>query len=390
CVSYSGQCFSSEAWGGRSANRGQCAQACRLPYELIVDDVVMPLADKRYLLSPGDLYALRQMPEIVRLGVSALKLEGRYKDADYVALTTAAYRQAVDEAWSGLPLSLTQHDALQLEQVYSRGLGPWFVSGTNHQTVVNGRAPRHRGLLMGRVERVDPAAVVIAPEPYAVATGAAPLKPGDGLVFDAADWRSPQEPEEGGRVYEIFGRKGGRLELRFGNGAVRFDRIRAGDKVWRSHDPETDRVARPYLEAETPLRRQPLFVEVTAREGEPLVATFALAEEPSIAVTVRSPEVLVAARAYGLDAAVAREQLGRLGGSAYQLAELHLEVEGTPFVPVSLLNTLRREAVAALVALQEAPPTFPIAPPLETLAVLVEQGAPVASPLAGQTEPALH
>ena len=82
CVSYSGQCFSSEAWGGRSANRGQCAQACRLPYELIVDDELRPLDDARYLLSPGDLYALQQMPEIVQIGISALKIEGRYKDAE--------------------------------------------------------------------------------------------------------------------------------------------------------------------------------------------------------------------------------------------------------------------------------------------------------------------
>src|ERR1022692_3649456 len=101
CVAYSGQCFSSEAWGGRSANRGQCAQACRLPYEMIVDGKLRPLGDARYLLSPGDLYALHQVPEIVETGVSALKIEGRYKDSDYVALTTRAYRQAVDDAWAG-------------------------------------------------------------------------------------------------------------------------------------------------------------------------------------------------------------------------------------------------------------------------------------------------
>ena len=69
CVAYSGQCFSSEAWGGRSANRGQCAQACRLPYEMMVDGKLAPLGDARYLLSPGDLYALRQIPEIVGIGV---------------------------------------------------------------------------------------------------------------------------------------------------------------------------------------------------------------------------------------------------------------------------------------------------------------------------------
>ncbi len=134
CVSYSGQCFSSEAWGGRSANRGQCAQACRLPYQLIVDDELRPLDDMRYLLSPGDLYALQRMPEIVQIGVSALKIEGRYKDANYVALTTRAYRQAVDEAWAGLPLSISRSEELQLEQAYSRGLGDFLVAGTNQKT----------------------------------------------------------------------------------------------------------------------------------------------------------------------------------------------------------------------------------------------------------------
>ena len=143
CVAYSGQCFSSEAWGGRSANRGQCAQACRLPYEMIVDGERKPLADARYLLSPGDLYALEQIPEIVQIGIAAIKIEGRYKDSDYVALTTRAYRQAVDDAWAGQRL---QADKLALEQVYSRGLGPYFLTGTNHQAVVNGTsaAPSRR------------------------------------------------------------------------------------------------------------------------------------------------------------------------------------------------------------------------------------------------------
>src|SRR5262249_9537689 len=154
CVAYSGQCFSSEAWGGRSANRGQCAQACRLPYEMIVDGRLQPLDDARYLLSPGDLYALEQVPEIVKIGVAAMKIEGRYKDADYVALATRAYRKAVDEAWAGRELSVTPQEKLQLEQVYSRGLGPFFMNGTDHQAVVTGRAPRHRGVRMGRVARI--------------------------------------------------------------------------------------------------------------------------------------------------------------------------------------------------------------------------------------------
>ncbi len=352
CVSYSGQCFSSEAWGGRSANRGQCAQACRLPYDLIVDDRHQPLGDARYLLSPGDLYALHQIPDIVRIGVHALKIEGRYKDADYVALTTAAYRKAVDEAWAGLPLSITPREELQLEQVYSRGLGPHFVAGVNHQTVVNGRSPRHRGVLIGRVTRVLTDRVWIAPEPAVAAE--APLKPGDGVVFDAADWRSPEEPEEGGRVYHVTPQRNGALELSFGNGAINFARIRVGDLLWRSHDPELDKAVRPFTAAALPVHRQPVNVHVTAVEGAPLVLAWTLAEQPAIQVTLWSDEPLAAASQRAVDAAFLREQLGRLGGTPYMLADLTLDVSGRPFAPSSLLNHLRRQAVAQLQTQQEA------------------------------------
>ncbi len=127
CVSYSGQCFSSEAWGGRSANRGQCAQAYRLSYDLLVDGQQQDLGAYRYLLSPGDLYALHQVPELVCLGVACFKIEGRYKNSEYVALTTQAYRKAIDEACAGVALSVTREEALALEQVYARGLGPYFL-----------------------------------------------------------------------------------------------------------------------------------------------------------------------------------------------------------------------------------------------------------------------
>src|SRR5262249_39746243 len=159
--------------------------------EMLVDGVLRPLGDARYLLSPGDLYALHHVPEICEIGISTLKIEGRYKDADYVALTTAAYRRAVDEACAGRTPTITPAEELRLEQVYSRGLGPWFLTGTNHQAVVEGLAPRHRGVLMGRVLRAGERGIVIEPSD---AHRIAPLKPGDGVVFDAAEWRSPEEP----------------------------------------------------------------------------------------------------------------------------------------------------------------------------------------------------
>ena len=360
CVAYSGQCFSSEAWGGRSANRGQCAQACRLPYDLMVDGERKPLADARYLLSPGDLYTLRQVPEIIGAGVGALKIEGRYKDSDYVALTTSAYRKAVDEAWAGQTPEIRREDELRLEQVYSRGLGAHFATGTNHQAVVNGRAPRHRGVLMGRVVSVDFDSVTMAP---AEAHAVLPLRAGDGVVFDAADWRSPGEPEEGGRVYEVsVAGRGRNPELRFGNGAVRFGRIRAGDLVWRTQDPTLAGLVKPFVEAVSPVRRQPVSVQVTAREGSTLVMEWWLAGRPEIAVTVSSGAILGAARDRALSVETLREQLGRLGGTAYELAEVSLESEGAPFAPASLLNSMRREAVEKLQALQVAVPMREIRP----------------------------
>ncbi len=378
CVAYSGQCFSSEAWGGRSANRGQCAQACRLPYEMLVDGRLEPLGDARYLLSPGDLFALEQIPEILQIGVAALKIEGRYKDANYVALTTRAYRNAVDDAWAGRNAAITASQKLQLEQVYSRGLGPFFMRGTNHQLVVNGRAPRHRGVFMGRVERLDANHLVIeASDAHAIA----PLKAGDGVVFDAADWRSPEEPEEGGRVYQVLPGLDGRIELRFGNGAIHFERIRPGDRLWRTDDPDLDRAARAYTQAAAPVSRQPVVVRVTAIEGEPLVTEWSLVKQPQVSVIVKSTGPLSAAQNRGLSLELLREQLGRLGNTAYELADVTVDMRGTPFVPASELNQVRRSAVEQLQSLQNQARTAAIVrDPLDTVRFMLDQVTPPPAP----------
>ncbi len=365
CVSYSGQCFSSEAWGGRSANRGKCAQACRLPYEMIVDDLLKPLGEARHLLSPQDLYALHQIPEIVQIGVSALKIEGRYKDANYVALTTQAYRQAVDKAWAGLPHHINKIDELRLEQVYSRGLGAHFISGTNHQQVVNGRSPGHRGLLAGKVVRVQSNSVIISPDP---AIAAAPLKAGDGIVFDAANWRTPEEKEEGGRIYEIVRQNRGNLELQFGNGAIDFARIRQGDWVWRTHDPALEKGVKSLTQATTPQQKQPLHVRVIAYEGDRLQIQWRLIAQPDIQITVYADQPLAKAQNQAISEKLLRKQLGRLGNTAYELAALEIDVRGRPFTPSSLLNSLRREAVEQLVALQSEPKPIPTHNPASILA----------------------
>jgi len=377
CVAYSGQCFSSEAWGGRSANRGQCAQACRLPYELIVDGKRKPLGDARYLLSPGDLAALRQIPEIVKIGISALKIEGRYKDADYVALTTRAYRQAVDAAWEGREAEIGERQELDLEQVYSRGSGPHFLTGTDHQAVVRGRAPRHRGVLMGHVTAVSQSGVTIEP---AAAHRVAPLKAGDGVVFDAADWRSPEEPEEGGRIFAVE-RRGGQLELCFANHALDHSRIRHGDLLWRTSDPDLEKRIRAL-----PVERRAVRVRAVAQEGRPLLTVWAAG---GTEVTAESAMPLGRAQNRALDAALLRAQFSRLGNTPYRLASLELETEGAPFAPVSLLNQVRRDAVERLGAAALARPRTEIYDPIPALDQIVGGASAARIPRDG-VSPGLH
>lgn len=353
CVSYSGQCFSSEGWGGRSANRGQCAQACRLPYEMFVDGEYRDLGDARYLLSPGDLYALHQVPELVRIGVHCLKIEGRYKDAEFVALTTVAYRKAVDEACAGLPLSVTAQEEQDLEQVYSRGLGAHFISGTNHQQVVRGRAPRHRGVQVGEVVGHTERGILVRP--------LIDVKPGDGLVFDPANWRIPEGREEGGFVYQVNAVDDSVVELRFAKGAILFDRVRVGDPVWRTEDPSLASRVKPLLEAADPIYTRPISAHVVAKEGEPVQLTLTDKHGKTVTVWGDAPS---AARNRALDETMLREQLGKLGGTGYHLDELTSELSGVLFLPVSALNALRRAAVQALTKERGLPPQREIHPAL--------------------------
>jgi putative protease len=341
CVSYSGQCFSSEAWGGRSANRGKCAQACRLSYDLIVDGEIRDLGEYRYLLSPGDLDALEQIPELVDIGVSCFKIEGRYKDADYVALTTKTYREAIDLACLNLPNEITDDERLDLEQIYSRGLGAYFISGTNHQTAVIGRAPRHRGVLVGEVASVSSRAVLVNTK--------RPIQRGDGLVFDAASWRSPDEPEEGGNVYEVKAQIGGGtplVQLEFGHHEIDFQRIHVGDLVWRTKDPQLNKRLKSITQTQVPIFTRAVRFAVTAKIGLPIEIVATL--ENGQTATYLGEQPLAAADKRPLDLETLNEKLGRLGGTPYHLDQIDWLTADAVFVRTSELNEARRQLVDEL------------------------------------------
>ncbi|HEY3913373.1 MAG TPA: U32 family peptidase, partial [Verrucomicrobiae bacterium] len=337
CVAYSGQCLTSEALGGRSANRGECAQACRMPYELVSDGATVALGDRRYLLSPQDLAGLEVLPELVRTGVSSLKIEGRLKSPEYVANITRVYRQALDNVPA--PREGTRYD---LEMAFSRGLHTGWFGGIENQRLVHARFGKKRGVYLGEVRRVGCGSIFARLE--------APLKAGDGIVFDAG---RPDEQEEGGRVSRLS--NGRESEIRI-FGEVDFNRIHPGDKIWKTSDPELDRKLRQSYAGDAPHFRRPIDLEVHGHAGAPL--TLIGRDEPGHVVKLVSSMPLALAEKQPLTTERLREQLGRMGGTGFQLGRLENRLEGEVIVPMSELNAMRRELVGQMEQLRARPPRW--------------------------------
>ena len=154
CVAYSGQCLTSESLGGRSANRGQCAQACRLPYDLVCDGKDVDLGDRKYLLSPQDLAAYALAPELIEAGVVSFKIEGRLKTPEYVANITRHYRQAIATAVAGRPVEFTPREVEEMELSFSRGFSPGWLQGCDHKMLVPATTSAKRGVRLGTVAEV--------------------------------------------------------------------------------------------------------------------------------------------------------------------------------------------------------------------------------------------
>ncbi len=422
CVAWSGQCLTSEAWGGRSANRGQCAQSCRMPYDLIVDGEIRPLGDVKYLLSPKDLAGLRAVPELVELGVHGLKIEGRQKGAQYVATATAGYKRWVDAIASGNTRDAQaqqqlNRDLLDMAVSYSRGFGDGFLGGSDHQTLVEGRFPKHRGVYLGVVARVSGDGVIVEPDPAgrpwtgglgveparqpavrAAGPQGEPMSPLPALggarggprggagnaardaardtMRDAArhaasdplptrldvragmgvvfdDGRPQEKDEPGGPIFRV-GRDGERWVLGFGRPGPDLRRVRPGQRVWVTSDPALARATQQLIETGEPTGRIALSLTVEGRSGAPLRIT-AHAAGHSASVQTHTPAE--PAQQQGLTVELLRDKLGALGGTPFGLQEIDAS-RLAPYlhVPVSELKGARRELVQELTAAIERGP----------------------------------
>ena len=348
CISYSGQCVASKTLGGRSANRGECAQPCRLPYQLIVDGKIVSNIPC-YLLSPKDLIGLEKIPDLILAGVTCFKVEGRLKSPSYVANITRIYREAIDLVWEEVnqkdfSLSLCRKKLKQfanlnrhkIEVIFSRGLGNGWLEGVQHQSLCPGKYSANKGALIGKVISTSKDKVLVQSD-YSII-------PGEGLAF--ADQKT-ERTIQAGNVYHVS-KQGKKFLLEFSRKLFQCDKLKEGNLVYKTSSPELEKSLRQSYSTFKQFTRKPLFCRVKGDFGTSLSLIFS--DEQGRTVVGKSKSILLKANSKGLTPDVLRQQLGRLGDTPFQLENLDSELPEDCILPFSELNSLRRTLCEELIS----------------------------------------
>lgn len=322
CICQSGQCLLSSLIGGRSANRGLCAQPCRLPYKL-VDERGKKLADAgQYLLSPKDLMGIDQLPRLIDAGVASLKIEGRMKSAEYVSTVTGIYREALDRAWCDREsYQAEQAEKEQLSEAFSRGFSAAFLVGETGNGMMGYKRPNNRGRAVGRVDGFSKGRVLV--------NESAALEKGDLLEV----WT------KAGRVTYTVG-KGD--DVRPGNVRLSIkEPVSAGDRIFRVRSARLARASEQRTErgmtipVEMSVRvviGQPLAVDVHDAAGHEAHAEGPIVE-PARTKAVTREDVI--------------EHVGRLGGTPFACTSWDVELSEGAGIGFSALHRVRKEALEA-------------------------------------------
>lgn len=335
CICYSGQCFMSSLVGGRSANRGRCAQACRLPYELHNRALRKTLdAPGEHLLSPKDLCTANLIPELLHAGVASLKIEGRMKSPEYVQAVVGVYRAVIDRVEAAIDrdgidsvvasdapeLRASEEEMNVLSEAFSRGFTTAYLKGKRGNEIMSYGRPNNRGVFVGRVAKVREGLVFIDPETE--------LHVGDLIEF----WTN-----RGHFVHTIGEFKTDRA------GRVFFPVERAvgkGDRVFRVRNAEAAFVDDDKLSSVAVCARAEL------RIGQPALLTFTVAAGDA-SVTVEGPEV-EAARTKAITEEEVREHIDRMGTTPFYLSSLEIDLDEGVGMGFSMLHKLRARAAEEL------------------------------------------
>lgn len=336
CIAYSGQCYMSGMISERSANRGSCAQSCRKDY-VLADAESSEELDRGYLISARDLGAWEHLAEIADAGIHTLKVEGRKKKPEYVATVTHSYREFLDRLAAGDRRPPTPAEVQPLVQIFSRGFTGGMYGGRAGRDYVTRMQPDNRGAVLGEVIAREKNELIVSVSQ--------PIERGDGLGFE-----HPEGPVKGNRGFGVrnvrtIGREKGKVR----QALQPAEDIPAGWIVVRSAEAALLAGARESFAA-MPSKGEREGVRVDVRvagaAGGPLTLIW---HTDSGDATVKSSTTLAPATRHGLDEARLRDQLGRLGETPFTLGDLDLAgLAEHLFIPVSVLNDLRREAVAIL------------------------------------------
>ncbi len=346
CVSYSGQCLTSESLGGRSANRGQCAQACRLNYDLICDGLHRDLGDNRYLLSPQDLAGYAHIPDLIDAGVCSLKIEGRLKTPEYVANIVGHYRKAIDGAVAGKTISWSADDKREMEMSFSRGFTPGWLEGCDHKRLVPGLTSAKQGVQVGKVIAMRDERLLVELE--------SPLIKGDGIVLQG-DRISGKEL--GGRIFQVYVNgqptdlpSKGRVELAFQNGLFRNYDVIVGQTIWQTDSPQLSKRLRASFASEHFNRKIPIELELSVEVGTCIEAkaTWLNSHKSPQSVVVKLDHAPEVARKHETTQEDLHRQMSRLGNTPYELGGLRARLIGKPMIPLSVLGELRKRLVEEL------------------------------------------
>ena len=306
CVACSGQCLMSSLVGGRSGNRGLCAQPCRLPWRL--DD------REGYLLSTKDLCGIGDLARLRQAGVSSLKIEGRMKRAEYVAVTVAAYRRALDALYEGRAIDLDAERA-DLAQMFNRGgFTRGYGPGVAERDLMYPDRPNHIGVPVGKSPRRGGIALD------------ADVETADALVL-RRDGAQDAPVKLAGRSGET----------------ARCGAARPGDELFRLVSASQMRAARESLSGER--RRVPVDMRAALHVGEPPRIE---ASDGARRVSAALEAVIERATGRPFDADRAQAQLRKTGDTPYAAREVAVEADADAFCPASMLNALRRQALDAL------------------------------------------
>ncbi|TAL13577.1 MAG: U32 family peptidase [Aquabacterium sp.] len=353
CVAYSGQCFISHAHTGRSANRGDCSQACRLPYN-VSDAQGRIVAHQQHVLSMKDNNQSANLRALVDAGISSFKIEGRYKDMGYVKNITAHYRRLLDELMEGRDdLRAASSGRTRFfftpdpDRNFNRGTTDYFVNG-RQDDIGAFDTPKHAGLPVGHVLKVDKPVGKAGADWFDVET-TTPLHNGDGLSYFTLQREligvqvNRAEPVPGGRpsepslnVWRVFPNEP----------VSTLPDLRAGTAIHRNRDHAWEQL----LAKKSSERRIEVYLRLLdTRDGLALEIADAdgIHARAELACDKQPPQQSERAEA------ALREHLGKLGNTLFEACSTRLETQQPWFVPASAVNALRRDAVAALEAARE-------------------------------------